>query len=55
MAGSMPINGMLYLALNSLIALVVAVLQATTINLQLRLRRNSVFLQLRWIISSLDF
>ena len=33
-AGSIPINGTSYVALSSLIALVVAVLQATTMSLQ---------------------
>jgi len=51
-AGSIPINGTLYLALNSLMAFVVAVLQATTIILQPNSKRSSVFLKLSAIISS---
>jgi hypothetical protein len=44
-AGSIPIIGMLYVSLNTFIALVVAVLQATTISLlSFSIRRSMFFL-----------
>jgi len=43
-AGSIPIKGIVYFSLSTAIALVVAVLQATTISLQPLLIRKSVFL-----------
>ncbi|MNG30689.1 hypothetical protein D3C84_1163530 [compost metagenome] len=55
MAGSIPMKGTSYFDLNSLIALVVAVLHATTMSLQFMLSRKSVFFILNRIISSLDF
>ena len=42
-AGSIPMNGTLYFNLNSLIALVVAVLQATTIILLFLFNKSSFF------------
>jgi hypothetical protein len=54
-AGSIPMNGILYFALNSCMAFVVAVLQATTINLQSIFNNSSVFLIHNAMISSFDF
>jgi hypothetical protein len=44
-AGSIPIKGTVYFSRKKAIALVVAVLQATTIILAFLLSRNSVFLR----------
>ena len=54
-AGSIPIKGTLKRSRRTLIALVVAVLQATTISLQPLLNKNSVFLILSSIILASPF
>ena len=54
-AGSIPIKEVSYVALSCLIAFVVAVLHATTINLQPLLSSKSVFLKHKSIISCLLF
>ena len=54
MAGSIPINGILNLSRSTVMAFVVAVLQATTIILQPFSNNSSVFFILNDIISSFD-
>ena len=54
MAGSIPINGTLNLPRSTVMAFVVAVLQATTIILQPFSNNSSVFFILNDIISSFD-